>query len=733
MAAPSVPLTTIQTTTTDRRFASHPTISLIDQCSTPHQIKQIHAQMLRAGLFSDPFSASKLLHSSAFSESPSLRYARQVFDQIPQPNLYSWNVLLRAYASSSQPIDCLLVFIRLLQECVERPNKFTYPFVINASAQLADSGLGRVIHGMAVKEGFSSDLFVNNSLIHFYCECGLLDAARRVFAGMPERDAVSWNSMINGLAQNSFANEATEFFLRMDWEIGVKPNDVTLVGLLSACGKKADLKFGKWVHSYITKNGIEPNLILCNAILDMYAKCVSMKDARNLFDRMNTMDIISWTTVLAGYAKSGDFNSAMDLFESLPKKDIAAWNALISGYEQNGNPMGAIAIFNELQLSKATRPNEVTLVSILSACSQLGALDLGIWAHIYIKRENVRLNCHLATALIDMYSKCGDLKKALEVFNSVDKIKRDTFVWSSMIAGLGMHGRGKDAIEVFSKMQEAKVKPTSITLMNLLSACSHSGLAEEGREFFNQMESFYGVKPSVEHYACMVDILGRAGLLDEAVELIGNMSVNPSASVWGSLLGACRLHKNVDLAENACERLLAIEPQNHGACVLLSNIYADLGKWDKVSELRKRMRDAGLKKEPGCSLVEIGGAVHEFLVGDITHPISREIYSKLGEIADRLKSSGYVPRKSEVLQLVEEEDMREKALHLHSERLALAFGLLSDRSGRPIRIVKNLRVCGDCHEVMKLVSEVYDREIVLRDRYRFHHFKGGYCSCKDYW
>ncbi|KAL3630808.1 hypothetical protein CASFOL_023792 [Castilleja foliolosa] len=733
MAAHSVPLPNIITVSNDRHFANHPTVKLIDQCSNAHHLKQIHAQMLRAGLFSDPFSASKLVHSTALSEFSSLHYAHQVFDQIPQPNLYSWNVLIRAYASTSRPIDCLSMFIRLLHECGEKPNKFTYPFVIKASAKLGDQNLGKGIHGMVIKEGFGSDLFVSNCLIHFYAECGLLDMARRAFASMPERDAVTWNSMIKGLVQNGCADEAIEFFRRMEREIDIKPNDVTVVGVLSACGKKMDLKIGKWVHSYINKNGIAMSLILCNAILDMYTKCGSMIDARKLFDTMSEKDVISWTTMLAGYARAGDFKAARDIFDSLPnKKDIATWNALISAYEQSSNPKEAIAIFNELQISKVSKPDEVTLVSTLSACSQLGAMELGCWIHVYTKKENMRLNCHLITALIDMYSKCGNLNKALEVFYSADK--KDVFAWSAILAGLGMHGRGKDAVEVFLRMQEAKVKPSSVTFTNLLSACSHSGLVKEGNEFFSQMERVYKIAPSVEHYACMVDILGRAGLLDEAVELIGNMPMKPGASVWGALLGACRLHKNVDLAENACERLLEIEPRNHGAYVLLSNIYASLGKWDEVSKMRKRMRDVGLKKEPGCSSVEVDGAVHEFLVGDNTHPMSKEIYSKLDEIAGRVKCSGYVSKKSEILQLVEEGDMQEKALYLHSERLALAFGLISNRSSsQPIRIVKNLRVCEDCHAVMKLVSEIYDREIVVRDRYRFHHFKGGCCSCKDYW
>ncbi|KAL1539861.1 pentatricopeptide repeat-containing protein, chloroplastic-like protein [Salvia divinorum] len=733
MAAPNIPLANFPTVNADRHLANHPTIALIDKCSNPQHLKQIHAQMLRAGLFSDPFSASKLIQSCAFSHFSSVDYAHKVFDQIPQPNLYSWNALIRAYATRSQPLTCLSMFSRLLIHCAEKPNKFTYPFVIKALAKLRDLELGKGIHGMAIKEGFSSDLYVGNCLIHFYAKCGCLDLASRVFSNMPVRDVISWNSIIDGLANSGREDEAMEIFRTMDEE-GVRPNDVTMVGVLTACRRmKADVKFAKMVHSYIEKNGIEQSLILCNAILDMYTRCGGVEEAKMFFDKMVEKDIISWTTMLVGYGSLGDFDAARGLFDSLPSKDIAAWNALISAYEQNGSPKEAVAVFNELQRSRTAKPDEVTLVSTLSACSELGAIELGGWIHVYIKKEGMRLNCHLATALIDMYSKCGDLEKALDIFHSIECAK-DVFVWSAMIAGLGMHGCGLYAVEMFEKMLEDGVKPTAITFTNLLSACSHSGLVEEGRAFLDQMERVYNIQPGVEHYACMIDILGRAGLLEEAMALIKAMPVAPGASVWGALLGACRLHKNVELAEEAWARLHEIEPRNHGAYVLLSNVYANSGLWEKVSEVRKRMREVGLRKEPGCSSVEVNGSVHEFLVGDNTHPMSKKIYSKLGEIAERVKSEGYETKKSEVLQMVEEEEMQEKALSLHSERLALAYGLIAlEQPSQRIRIVKNLRVCEDCHSVFKVVSKAYGREIVLRDRYRFHHFKEGSCSCNDYW
>uniref|UniRef100_A0A2N9ESY4 DYW domain-containing protein n=1 Tax=Fagus sylvatica TaxID=28930 RepID=A0A2N9ESY4_FAGSY len=667
------------TVNNDRSFTNHPILSLINQCTSTTQLKQVHAQMLRSGLFFDPFSASKLITASALSPFSSLDYARQVFDQIPQPNLYTWNTLIRAYASSSDPTQSFVLFLQLLHQCELFPDKFTFPFVIKAASELKAFRVGRVFHGMAIKASLGSDIFILNSLVHFYGSCGDLDLA---------------------LLQGGFPEEALELFRGMEKE-NVKPNDVTMVGVLSACTKKLDLEFGRWVCSYIERNEISVNLTLSNAMLDMYMKCGSVEDAKRLFDKMQEKDIFSWTTMLDGYAKLGEYDEARRVFDAMPCKDIAAWNALISAYEQSGKPKEALVAFRELQLSKDAKPDEVTLVCALSASAQLGAMDLGRWIDVYIKKHGIKLNCHLTTSLIDMYAKCGDLEKALG--------------------------------DLFSKMLEAKVKPNAVTFTNVLCACSHTGLVNEGQTLFYQMEPVYGVVPGEKHYACMVDILGRSGLLQEAVELIKKMPIAPTASVWGALLGACRLHGNIELAEQACSYLLELEPRNHGAYVLLSNINAKTGKWDRVSGLRKLMRDSGLRKEPGCSSIEVNGIVHEFLVGDNSHKLSKEIYSKLEEIAARLKSIGYVPNKSHLLQLVEEEDMKEQALNLHSEKLAIAFGLISMAPSQPIRVVKNLRVCGDCHSVAKLISRLYDREILLRDRYRFHHFKGGNCSCMDYW
>ncbi|KAK0605154.1 hypothetical protein LWI29_023419 [Acer saccharum] len=618
----STPLVSLPTLKSDNQ--NRLVLSLIDRCIILKQLKQVHAHMLRTGLFFDAYSASKLFTASTMSPFSSLEYARKVFDEIPEPNLYTWNTLIHAYSWSPEP----------------------------AATKLSSLGVGQVFHGLVVKSSFGDDVFILNSLIHFYASCGDLDFAYRAFVWIGEKDVVSWNSMISGFVQGGCFDKALELFREMEAE-NVKPNAVTM-------------------------NGIKMDLTLSNAMLDMYVKCGSVEDAKKMFDKMEEKDIVSWTTMI------------------------------------DGKPQEALAIFRQLQLSKNANPDELTFVSTLSSCAQLGAMDVGEWIHENIKKQRMKLNCHLTTSLIDMYSKCGNLEKALDVFHSVER--RDVFVWSSMIAGLAMHGLGRAAIDLFYRMHEAKVKPNAVTFTNVLCACSHSGLVEDGRMFFNQMEPVYGVVPGVKHYACMVDILGRAGLLEEAVEFVEKMPITPSASVWGALLGACKIHENVELAEQACSRLLELEPENDGALVLLSNIYAKRGKWDNVSELRKRMRVFGLQKDRGWSSMEVNGTLHKFLAADNSHLLSKEIYSKLDEIVAKLKSSGHVTNKSLLLQLVDEEDMKEQALNLHSEKLAIAFGLISTSPSQPIQIVKNLRVCGDCHTVAKLISQLYNREILLRDR-----------------
>ncbi|KAJ6830877.1 putative pentatricopeptide repeat-containing protein [Iris pallida] len=383
--------------------------------------------------------------------------------------------------------------------------------------------------------------------------------------------------------------------------------------------------------------------------------------------------------------------------------------------------------------SSSQTPNEATLVPVIVACGAAAALAEGVWAHCYVLRNGLQANRFLRTALVDMYSRCGRLDLAESVFDgSTSAAAADTTSYNAMIRAYGTHGRGTSAVRLFDRMGAEGVRVDAATLVVVMSACAHAGLVDRGREIFDGMERRFGIWPGDEHYGCLVDLLGRAGRLEEAEKVVREMPVKPSAIVYRSLLGACRRHNDSEMGERMIADLLRLEPEHGGNYVLQSNMYADANRWNDVGRVRKAMKEKGIDKTPGLSLVELDGALHEFVMGDRTHPCSKEIYAMLDEMGRRLHEAGYRPKTKGVLFDMEEED-KEDALSYHNERLAIAFALVASDSSAPIRITKNLRVCADCHSTIKLISSIYQREILMRDRSRFHHFKNGACSCSDYW
>ncbi|KAL0414473.1 UNVERIFIED_CONTAM: Pentatricopeptide repeat-containing protein [Sesamum radiatum] len=383
-----------------------------------------------------------------------------------------------------------------------------------------------------------------------------------------------------------------------------------------------------------------------------------------------------------------------------------------------------------MQRKSLVEPSEVTLVAVITACADLGALSQGIWAHVYIIRKNLSINHFIGTALISLYANSGCLRFAWQLFYQLPH--RDTFCFNAMIRGLAVHGLGHQALDLFETMKEEGFVPDDVTILAVMCACSHVGLVDEGRKYFESMTSVYGLEPKLEHYCCLVDLLGRGGLVKEAEERVFTMPMKPNAVLWRSLLGAARVHGNLEIGEVALRKLIELEPETSGNYVLLSNMYACMNRWDDVKRVRQLMKDYGIDKTPGSSLVEVDGSMHEFLIGDRSHPLAEGIYLKLEEMNIKLQEYGHRPRTREVLFDIEEED-KEDALSYHSERLAIAFALIACDSCAPIRIIKNLRVCVDCHSSTKLLSLIYKREIVVRDRTRFHHFNSGTCSCLDYW
>lgn len=609
------------------------------------------------------------------------------------------------------------------------PNSHTFPVLFKSCAKVRATHEGKQLHAQVLKLGLDSDVFTNTSLINMYAQNGELDSARmvfdkspvrnavsftalitgyasrgrveearRLFDDMPVRDVVSWNAMISGCTQSGWFDEALEFFREMVKE-NVKPNESSFVTALSACAQSGNLESGHWVRSCIEDFGLGLSLPLVNALVDMYAKCGDLDTARGLFDGLNERNVVSWNVMIGGYTNMSNYKEALALFRTMLRSDL--------------------------------EPNDVTLLAALPACAHLGALDLGKWINAYMdKKFHTYTNYSLWTSLIDMYAKCGNIEAAKQVFDGM-KV-RSMASWNAMISGLAVHGHSSMAFELFSHMVDEGFEPDDITFVAVLSACNHAGLLDLGRQYFSSMVQDYNISPKLQHYGIMIDLLGRAGLFDEAETLIKNMEMKPDGAIWGSLLGACRVHKRVELGEFVAERLFELEPENPGPYVLLSNIYAEASRWDDVARIRTKLHDKGMKKVPGCTSIEVDNVVHEFLVGDKVHPLSKDIYKMLNEIDRLLDISGFVPDTSKVLYDMDEE-LKEGSLSHHSEKLAIAFGLISTKPGTTIRIVKNLRVCANCHSATKLISKIFNREIIARDRNRFHHFKNGSCSCNDHW
>nr|XP_004296321.2 PREDICTED: pentatricopeptide repeat-containing protein At4g21065-like [Fragaria vesca subsp. vesca] len=552
--------------------------------------------------------------------------------------------------------------------------------------------------------------------------------AHKLFQLLENPETTPWNSCLKAFAEGENPVNAILLFHQLHC-FNVVPDSFTLSFVLKACTRLSDFRTGRVLHCYVEKLGFRSNLFLMNMILNLYALCGEVRDARKMFDKMPQRDVVTWNTMMTVLVKRGDVEEAYDLFLRMPERNVRSWTLMISGFVQRGKPKEAVRVFLEME-EAGVRANEVTVVAVLAACADLGDLDLGRRVHEYSSRSGFGRNVWICNTLIEMYVKCGCLEDARRVF---DAMKDRTVVsWSAMISGLAMHGQAEEALRLFSNMVEIGMDPNHVTFVGLLHACSHMGFVDKGREFFERMTADYGIVPRIEHYGCMVDLLSRAGLLQEAYEFIMNMPIKPNGVVWGALLGGCKVHRNIELAEVATKHLAELDPLNDGYYIVLSNIYAEAQRWEEVASVRKLMRDRGVKKTPGWSSITVDGVVHEFVAGDEAHPHAEEINQMWEKLLERMRMKGYVPNTSVVL-LDMEEEQKEKFLSRHSEKLALVFGLIKTKPGTPIRIMKNLRVCEDCHAALKLVSEIAEREIVVRDRNRFHCFKNGYCSCRDYW
>ncbi|KAM0049168.1 putative tetratricopeptide-like helical domain superfamily, DYW domain-containing protein [Helianthus debilis subsp. tardiflorus] len=551
---------------------------------------------------------------------------------------------------------------------------------------------GKLVHKHVFSAGYQPKTFLINTLINMYVKFNLLDEARKLFDEMPERNVVSWTTMIAAFSNAGMKDEALKFLIFM-LRNGVRPNMFTYSSILQACSGLPSLR---QIHCSITKAGLDSDVFVRSALIDNYSKWGELSNALTVFNEMETQDLIVWNSVIGAFAQNSDGDEALNLFKRMKRCGFLA--------------------------------DQATLTSVLRACTGLALLELGRQVHVHVLKYHRDLI--LSNALLDMYCKCGSMEDARFEFTRM--VHKDVISWSTMLIGLAQNGFSHEAIEMFEKMTSSCTKPNYITMVGVLFACSHAGFVDKGRSYFQSMESVYGVKPGREHYGCMVDLLGRAGKLNEAVELIQNMESEPDAVTWRTLLGACRIHHNMDLAAYAAKRVLDLDPDDAGTYILLSNIYVNTHRWDDAEQVRKIMKSNNVRKEPGCSWIEVDKQIHAFVLRDNSHPDIDEITQRLIQYVKRLREVGYVPDTSFVLHDVEGEQMEDPLLY-HSEKLAIVYGLMALTKGKTVRIRKNLRICGDCHLFAKLLAQMEGRNIVIRDPIRYHHFQGGVCSCGDYW
>ncbi|PHU12907.1 hypothetical protein BC332_19837 [Capsicum chinense] len=553
--------------------------------------------------------------------------------------------------------------------------------------------------------------------------------AQQIFDSVNEQELSVWNSCLRKFAETPCSAADVMFLFQQMRIYNVGVDCFTCSFVLKACVDLRDVSCARIVHALIEKLGYQSNLVLVNALIHLYAICGVMGDAVLLFDKMPQRDVVSWNVMITQLAKEGDVDEAFELFGRMKERNLRSWTAMITGLVHCGKAKEAVRLFVEME-ETGLKANEVTVVAVLAACADLGALELGRRIHEYSDESGFKRNVHVCNTLIDMYIKSGCLEAAKVVF---EELKDRTIVsWSAMIQGLAIHGQADEALELFNEMIRMGVKPNEVTFLGILHACSHMGMIKEGREFFASMNRDYDISPQIEHYGCMVDLLSRAGLLQDAYELITSMPIKPNAVIWGSFLGGCRIQKDVEMAEEAMRHLGVLDPLNDGYYIIMSNIYAEAKRWEDAARVRKLMKDRGVKKTPGLSTITIAQATHEFVAGDDNHPQADEIFKRWDKLLQQMRSKGYVPNTSLVVLDIEENE-KERYLYRHSEKLALVFGLMNTKAGETIRIMKNLRVCEDCHAAFKVISEIVKREIVVRDRNRFHCFKDGFCSCKDYW
>lgn len=657
--------------------------------------KLIHGMAWKSGLNSAVHVGNSLINM--YSKMGCVLLAQKVFSGMEDLDLISWNSMISSCSQNNLESESINLFVGLLNHGL-KPDHFTLASVLRACSSLKEGFyLSEQIHVHAMKAGYVADCFVSTALVDNYSRSGKMAEAECLFENKEEFDLATWNAMMFGYISSNDSLKALKLFNSM-YMSGERFDEITLATAMKACGCLSGLKHGKQIHGHVIKSGFGADLYVSSAILDMYVRCGDMLDAHLVFNSISEPDDVAWTTMICGCV-------------------------------ENGDEARALAVYHRMRLS-GVQPDEYTFSILVKASSCLTALEQGRQIHANVIKLDCASDHFVGTSLIDMYAKCGNIEEAYQLFKRMDA--KNNALWNALLVGLAQHGNGEEALKLFKKMETVGIAPDRVTFIGVLSACSHSGLVSEAYEYFRLMREEYGIEPEVEHYACLVDALGRAGRTKQAEELMMTMPFEASASMYRALLGACRVQGDSETGKRLAQRLLALEPSDSSAYVLLSNIYAASNQWNDVTDARKTMKRKHVKKDPGFSWIDVKNQLHLFVVDDKSHPQADLIYDKLEDLIKRIKEEGYTPDTDFTLLDVEEEE-KERALYYHSEKLAIAYGLISTPPSTTIRVIKNLRVCGDCHNAIKYISKVSAREIVLRDANRFHHFRDGICSCGDYW
>lgn len=692
---------------------------------------QVHGIVVKLGFLNCVFICNALM--GFYCKCGFLELVLRLFDEMPERDITSWNTVISSLVKEFK-YDEAFDYFRDMQLCKGlRVDHFSLSTLLTACADSVKSMRGQQLHALALKVGLESHLSVSNSLIGFYTKCGSvndvmdlfetmpirdvitwtgmitsymefgkLDSAVEVFNKMPERNCISYNAVLAGLSRNGHGSRALELFIEM-LEEGMEISDCTLTSIINACGLLKTFKVSQQIQGFIIKFGILSNSCIETALVDMYTRCGRMENAEKMFHQRSLENDYTamLTSMVCGYARNGQLNEAISLFHS-------------------GQSEGAIVM------------DEVVSTSILSLCGSIGFHEMGKQMHCHALKSGLITDTGVGNATVSMYSKCWNMDDAVRVFNTMDM--QDIVSWNGLVAGHMLHRQGDNALEIWKNMEKAGIKPDNITFVLIISAYKHTelNLVDSCRSLFVSMETKYNIKPTSEHYASFISVLGRWGLLEEAEETIRKMPFEPNVYVWRALLDSCRINKNERLEKLAAKYILALEPKDPFTYILKSNLYSASGRWHYSEKVREDMREKGFRKHPSQSWIIHENKIHSFYARDKSHPQVKDIYSGLEILILECSKAGYVPDTSFVLQEVEERQKKE-FLFYHSGKLAATFGILMTKPGKPIQIVKNVRLCGDCHTFLKYVSIITRRKIFLRDTSGFHCFIDGQCSCTDYW